>query len=77
MPGQSKQGLQRLYTMAFKFFYLYLLAGTVALLLAAYHAFFQYPAPVHNTAYVYFIPAILFYYLAYKTFHEKKDEEMM
>ncbi len=63
--------------MAFRFFYLYLIAGALALLLAVYHVFYQYPQQVRNMAFLYFIPAVLLFYLAYKTFHEKKDEEMM
>jgi amino acid permease len=64
--------------MASKFFYLYLVAGTMSLLLAGYHNFGpQQPEQVHNTSYFYFIPAVLFYYLAYKAYHEKKDRELM
>lgn len=63
--------------MALKFFYLYLIAGLLALLLAAYHVFFQYAGPVPLVAYLYFVPGVLFLYLAYKTYHEKTDHEMM
>jgi predicted membrane channel-forming protein YqfA (hemolysin III family) len=62
--------------MAFKFFYLYFIGGILAFLLAAYRLYTEYPA-LHNIAVAYFLPALLLFYLAYKTYHEKKDKEMM
>ncbi len=54
-----------------KYLVLYLVAGTVALGLAVYQGITTYPA-------IYYVAiSIFFYYLAYKTYHEKKDNELM
>lgn len=62
--------------MASKFFYLYLAGGLIAFLLAAYRLYTEYPS-LHTISVVYFLPSLLLFYLAYKTYHEKKDQEMM
>jgi len=54
-----------------KYLVLYLVVGTVALGLAVYQGITTYPA-------IYYVAiSIFFYYLAYKTYHEKKDNELM
>ena len=60
-----------------KFFIAYLIGATVALLLAAYRLImFQGQVSV-VVALLYFIPAVLLYYMAYKVYHIKKDGELM
>ncbi len=60
-----------------KFFYLYLLAGTVTLALVIYQLATA-PQPVSAvTVLLYLIPALLLYYMAYKVYHVKKDNELM
>jgi len=61
-----------------KFFYVYLIAGTFAFILFIYQLFTQHGAQINlwNLAGDIFLVVILFY-LAFKTYHEKKDKEMM
>jgi hypothetical protein len=60
-----------------KYLVLYLTAGSLALLLEFRQILITYP----NVSFVkiagYMIISLFFYYLAYKTYHEKKDGEMM
>lgn len=60
-----------------KFFYAYLIGATVALLLAAYRLMVIYNEVSVGAALLYFIPAILLYYMAYKVYHVKNDRELM
>lgn len=63
--------------MSGKFFYLYLIGGFVALALLVYEIFAAYPNINQNGALFYIIPTILLFYMAYKTYHVKKDGELM
>jgi len=63
--------------MAGKFFYLYLVGGTVALLLLVYALITAYPDFNGHGALFYIIPTLALYYMAYKTYHVKKDGELM
>jgi uncharacterized membrane protein len=60
-----------------KYLILYIIAGTLALILVIYQLITTYSNL--NTARVILnlIISIFFYYLAYKTYHEKKDKELM
>ena len=61
-----------------KFFLVYLIAGSLALILFFYQLFTTY-----NTGFKIWnlsgniILAMVLYYLAFKTYHEKKDKELM
>jgi ABC-type phosphate transport system permease subunit len=60
-----------------KFFYLYLIGGIAALALLIYNVASAYPAvQFTSVAFKVFLVIVLFY-LANKTYHEKKDKEMM
>lgn len=63
--------------MSGKFFYLYTVGGTVALALLIYSIIIAYPDVNHNGALFYIIPTLGLYYMAYKTYHVKKDGELM
>jgi 4-amino-4-deoxy-L-arabinose transferase-like glycosyltransferase len=60
-----------------KFFYAYLIGATVALLLASYRLLIVYHEVSFGVALLYFIPALLLYYMAYKVYHIKNDNELM
>ncbi|CAM3794700.1 hypothetical protein MUGA111182_10160 [Mucilaginibacter galii] len=60
-----------------KFFYAYLVGAIVALLLAAYRLVAVYSQVSVSEAFLYFIPAILLFYMAYKVYHIKNDSELM
>ena len=60
-----------------KFLILYLVAGTLALLLAIYQVITSYPSLNIGKIALNSIISLFFYYLAYKTYHEKKDKELM
>ncbi|QKJ30375.1 hypothetical protein HQ865_11605 [Mucilaginibacter mali] len=61
-----------------KFLYIYLICGTVALLLFIYQLFNTHIHGINlwNMGGDLFMVMAL-YYLAYKTYHEKKDKELM
>jgi hypothetical protein len=63
--------------MSYKFFYLYLAGGTVALLLLIYKVIANYPAVSFKGVFLYTIPVILLYYMAYKVRREKEDKDLM
>jgi len=63
--------------MSGKFFYLYLIGGTVALALLIYEIISAYPNVKSQGALFYILPTVLLYYMAYKTYHVKKDGELM
>jgi hypothetical protein len=63
--------------MSGKFFFLYLIGGTVALALLMYAIFTSYPDVNRSGALFYIIPTLALYYMAYKTYHVKKDGELM
>lgn len=60
-----------------KFFYLYFVGGTLALILEVYQLVANYPNVNFATVLLYLIPALLLYYMAYKVYHTKKDSELM
>ncbi|MDB5007000.1 MAG: hypothetical protein JWP45_1393 [Mucilaginibacter sp.] len=60
-----------------KFLILYLIAGTVALILVIYQAVTTYSDLNTGRIVLNLIISVFFYYLAYKTYHEKKDKELM
>ena len=61
-----------------KFFYLYLIGGSIAFLLLIYQLLSTHKAGpnIWNMA-GYILLMVVLYYLAYKTYHEKKDDELM
>ncbi|MDB5128956.1 hypothetical protein [Mucilaginibacter sp.] len=63
--------------MSGKFFYLYLVGGTVALALLVYSIIAAYPEVNSSGAFFYVVPTLLLYYMAYKTWHVKNDSELM
>lgn len=60
-----------------KFFYVYLIGGSVAVGLLIYDIISTFPNVKTGDLLFDILPAILLFYLAYKTYHEKKDGEMM
>jgi hypothetical protein len=60
-----------------KFFYLYLTGGIVALILLIYQLIVTYPDIKYGGALFYIIPTVLLFYMANKTYHVKKDKELM
>jgi hypothetical protein len=60
-----------------KYMILYLVAGTLALILLVYRLVTTYPAMSTGRIISNSLLAVAFFYLAYKTYHEKKDKEMM
>jgi len=64
--------------MSNRFYYLYLIAGTIALIILLYQLFSPHATTISiwNLSGDIFLIVVL-YYLAFKTYHEKKDKEMM
>ncbi|WP_295674694.1 hypothetical protein [uncultured Mucilaginibacter sp.] len=60
-----------------KFLILYFIAGTLALILIIFQIFIEYPVLNFTGIILNLIMCLFFYYLAYKTYHEKKDRELM
>ncbi|MCR8561338.1 hypothetical protein KXD93_27035 [Mucilaginibacter sp. BJC16-A38] len=60
-----------------KYRILYLIAGILALGLVIYQAVTTYPALNYPRLGLNTIISIFFFYLSYKTYHEKKDGELM
>jgi len=60
-----------------KFLYLYLAGGVLALGLLIYDICTNYNKPDWGNIALEGLSAILFLYLSYKTYHEKKDGELM
>jgi len=63
--------------MSTKFFYLYLVGGAIALGLLIFDLISTWPKPSLESLALDILPMILFFYLSYKTYHEKKDQELM
>jgi len=61
-----------------RFYYVYLIAGTIALIFLIYQLFTQHATGINlwNLGGDIFLVVVL-YYLAFKAYHEKKDKEMM
>jgi hypothetical protein len=66
-----------IYCMNSKYLILYLVAATLALLLVIYQLITTNPALNFGRIALNSVISIFFYYLAYKTYHEKKDKELM
>jgi len=60
-----------------KYLILYLIAATLALILAIYQLISTSPVFDWGRIALNSVISIFFYYLAYKTYHEKKDRELM
>jgi hypothetical protein len=60
-----------------KFKILYIVAGTLALLLIIYQLFTDSHFTNVPRLILNIFMCLFFYYLAYKTYHEKKDKELM
>jgi len=60
-----------------KYLTLYIIAGTVVVLLGTYKFITEYPNFSIFRALLHLVIAVVFYYMAYKTYHEKKDNELM
>lgn len=60
-----------------KFKTLYIIAGSLALGLAVYQVFTDKPSINVPRMALNLVMSLFFYYLAYKTYHEKKDKELM
>jgi len=60
-----------------KFMYLYLFVGVFALGLFIYEIATTWPKPSYGSLALDILPAILFLYLSFKAYHEKKDSELM
>jgi hypothetical protein len=60
-----------------KYLVLYLVAGTLALLLIIYQLITTYPNLNIDRVILNVVMCLFFFYLAYKTYHEKKDKELM
>jgi len=60
-----------------KFLVAYFVAGVLALLLIIYQIFTEYPTLNIPRMILNIIVSLFFFYLSYKTYHEKKDKELM
>jgi len=60
-----------------KYLVLYLIAGTLALVMVVYQLIRSHQSPDAGRIILNAVIALFFYYLAYKTYHEKKDKELM
>lgn len=60
-----------------KYLVLYLIAGTLALILIIYQTVSAYPSLNIGRTALNAVMCLFFFYLAYKTYHEKKDDELM
>ena len=61
----------------FGIYYLYLIAGIVWLIALIITIVKKYPDLPYTGIFANSLFAILMFYLAYKTYHEKKDRELM
>lgn len=60
-----------------KYLVLYIIAATLALGLGIYQLVATNTSVTYGRTILNFVMAFFFYYLAYKTYHEKKDKELM
>jgi len=60
-----------------KFLALYIVAGTLSLLLVIYKLVTNSTILNNTGIALNIVMCLVFYYLAYKTYHEKKDKELM
>ena len=60
-----------------KFRILYIIIGALLLVSLIVEVIITYPEVSPKGVLLNALPALLFFYLAYKTYHEKKDNELM
>jgi len=60
-----------------KYLLLYLAAGTLALIMVIYQLISSHQNPDIGRIILNSVISLFFYYLSYKTYHEKKDKELM
>jgi hypothetical protein len=60
-----------------KFRYLYIAIGGLLLISLIVQVIITYPEVNPKNVLLNAVPSLLFFYLAYKTYHEKKDSELM
>ncbi len=60
-----------------KFIYLYIFGGVLAVGLLIYDLVTTWPNVSTSSLLFDIVPAIVLFYLAYKSYHEKKDDELM
>jgi hypothetical protein len=60
-----------------KFRFLYTIIGVLLLISLVVEVIMTYPEVSPKGVLLNAVPALLFFYLAYKTYHEKKDNELM
>jgi hypothetical protein len=60
-----------------KFLVLYIIAGSLSLILSIYQLVTSYDHLDAGRLALNVFMTLFFYYLAYKTYHEKKDKELM
>jgi len=63
--------------MSSRYFMLYLIAAIIATIVVVYEVFSTYPDINTGKLAISAIIDVFFYYLAFKTYHEKKDKELM
>lgn len=63
--------------MSYRFFYLYVFAGTVAFSVLAYQVSAHYPEVNISAIAINALPGVVLYYLAYKVFRAKHNKELM
>jgi hypothetical protein len=68
---------QKLNIMSKKFFYLYLIGGIIAVILLVKDIVTAYPSMIATRDIAFdIVPALLLFYLAFKTYQEKNDQEL-
>jgi hypothetical protein len=60
-----------------KYRYLYIIIGSILLVMLIARIVMTYPEISAQGVLLDALPSLVFYYLAYKTYHEKKDNELM
>ena len=60
-----------------RYFYLYLVCGFIALVLVIINVVMFYPEVKTSSIFLEILLMIFFFYLANKTYHEKKDKDLM
>jgi hypothetical protein len=63
--------------MSKKYFYLYLIGGIIAVILLVKDIITAYPSMIATRDIAFdIVPALLLFYLAFKTYQEKNDQEL-
>ena len=63
--------------MRFKPYYLYLAGGTIALAIVAYEFVVYFAAITLTEMFLSALPVFIFYYLAFRSYHETEDHDLM